>query len=213
MTPLLLALVLAADPGPQRLLESQVSAGVGALGTSYTVFGARLGDAALLPTVTARGVFGGFVIEGGAFVATTLVREGTLLTLTGGARVGYSGERWAVVAGVVAQFAPEATPSLQVLPSLRAQVSFGQAGLSLGVFDHLGLVPAHLSVDVGPFTRAPETGRGRFSLGWVAPLGLIGSADVPIASGFGLRFTGFAYRLNNVESAMFLVSGTFGGAR
>jgi hypothetical protein len=206
MTPLLLALVLCADSGPERLLESNVSAGVGVLGTSYTVFGARLGDAGLLPTVTARGSFGGFVIEGGAYVSTPLVRGGTLLTVTGGARVGFSGERWAVVAGVVAQVAPEATPALQLLPSLRAQLSFGQAGLSLGVFDHLGLVPAHLSVDLGPLS-----GRGRFSLGWVAPLGLIGSADVPVSSGFGLRVTGFAYRLNNVEAAVLLVSGTFGG--
>ena len=208
MTPLLLALVLSADPGPERLLESNVSAGVGVLATSYTVFGARLGEAGLLPTVTARGVFGGFVIEGGAYVASALMRGGTLLTVTGGARVGFSGQRWAVLAGVVAQAAPEATPALQVLPSLRAQVSFGQAGLSLGVFDHLGLVPAHLSVELGPFER-----RGGFSLGWVAPFGLIGAADVPITSGFGLRVTGFAYRLNNVESAMLLVSGTFGGAR
>jgi hypothetical protein len=200
----LLSIVLAAEP---RLLESNVSAGLGALGTSYTAFGARLGEGALVPTVTARGVFGGFVIEGGAYVSTPLLRGGTLLTVTGAARAGFSGERWAVLAGVVAQLAPEATPSLQLLPSMRAQVSFGQTGLSLGVFDHLGLVPAHLSVDVGPFAN------GRFSLGWVAPLGLIGSADVAITSGFGLRVTGFAYRLNNVESAMLLVSGTYGGAR
>ncbi len=201
----LLALIVAA--APERLLDSNVAAGVGVLGSSYTVTGTRLGEGLLISTLSARGVFGGFVIEGGAMVAAPLERGGSLLTLTGAARVGYSGERWSIVAGVVAQLAPEAQPTLQLLPTFRGQVSFGRAGLSLGVFDHLGLVPAHLSVDVGPFEN------GRFSLGWVAPIGLIGSADLSLVSGFGLRFTGFAYRLNNVEAAMLLVSGTFGGTR
>jgi len=204
MTAVLLSVLLAAQP---RLLEPEVAAGVGVLATSYQTFGARLGEAALAPTVTARGVFSGFVVEGGALLSAPLVRGGTLLTTTFAARVGFSGERWAMVAGVVAQLAPEATPALVLLPSLRGQLSFGGAGLTLGVFDHLGLVPAHLSVDVGPFSN------GAFSLGWVAPLGLIGSADLSPPRGLGLRVTAFAYRLNNVEAAMVLVAGTFGGAR
>ncbi|MBL8920235.1 MAG: hypothetical protein JNJ54_15320 [Myxococcaceae bacterium] len=206
MTSLVLSLVLAADPSAARLLDSHVAAGVGVLGSAYTVTGARLGEAALMPTLSARGVLAGFVVEGGAFVSSSLVRGGTVFSLTGAARVGYSGQRWAVVAGVITQVAPEAQPSVQVLPSVRASVSFGAAGLTLGVFDHLGLVPAHLSVDL----RVPN---GRFSLGWVAPLGLLASADVDLVQGFGLRVTAFGFRLGNVESALLLVSGTWGGAR
>lgn len=206
MVSLLLSLVLTAEPSP-RLLDSHVAAGVGVLGNAYTVTGTRLGEALLVPTLSARGVFAGFVVEGGAFVSSSLVRGGALFSVTGSARVGFSGERWSLVGGLVAQVAPEAQPALQLLPSLRAQLSFGRAGLSLGVFDHLGLVPVHLSVDLSGLSN------GAFSLGWVAPLGLIGSADVRVTSGFGLRVTGFAYRLNNVEAAMLLVSGTYGGTR
>ncbi len=206
MAPLLVGLLLAAEPSG-RLLDSHVAAGVGVLGSSYTVFGSRLGDTAFAPMLTARGVFSGFVVDGGVLVAAPLSRGGTLFSLTGTARVGWSGERWSIVGGLVAQLASEATPSTQLLPSLRAQLSFGKAGLTLGVFDVVGQVPLHLSVELGPFAN------GRFSVGWVAPVGLIASVEVWMTRDFGLRFFGFASRLGNVESAMGVVSVVYGGAR
>lgn len=206
MAPFLVGLLLAAEPSG-RLLDSHVAAGAGVLGSSYTVFGSRLGDAAFTPMLTARGVFSGFVVDGGVLVTAPLSRGGTLFSLTGTARVGWSGERWSLVGGLVAQLASEATPSTQFLPSLRAQLSFGKAGLALGVFDVVGQVPLHLSVELGPFAN------GRFSIGWVAPVGLIASVEVWMTRDFGLRFFGFGSRLGNVESAMGVVSLVYGGAR
>lgn len=206
MSALLLGLLLAAEPSG-RLLDSQVTAGAGVLGTGYTVFGSRLGDASFVPLVTARGVFGGLVVEGGALVAAPLARGTTLVSFTGVARAGWSGERWSIVGGLVAQLASEATPVTQLLPSVRAQLSFGKAGLVLGLFDVVGQVPLHLSVELGPFAN------GRFSLGWVAPVGLVASVDVWLTKDFGLRFFGFGTRLGTVETAMGVLSLTFGGAR
>lgn len=207
MLALLVSLVAMAEPAPTRLLDSHVSAGVGVLGASYTVVGARLGDPLLVPVVTARGVFGGFVVDGGGLVAAPVTRGGTGLSLTGALRAGWSGQSWSLLGGVVMQLAPEAVPSTQLLPTLRGQLSFGKAGVSVGVFDFVGQVPLHVSVELGPFTN------GRFSLGWVAPLGVVASADLWVTPDFGVRLSGFGYRLGNVETAMGVVSVTYGGAR
>lgn len=80
MTPLVLALCLAAEPSPEsRLLASEVTAGVGLLGTGSSFARGRLGEAQLAPVVTARRLFGGF----------------TALSLTGAARAGWTGQRQA----------------------------------------------------------------------------------------------------------------------
>jgi hypothetical protein len=71
------------------------------------------------------------------------------------------------------------------------------------VFDHLGFVPTHLSVELGPWER------GRFSVGWVAPLGLLVTGALRVAPGFEVRATAFAFKLANTESATLLVSGSF----
>jgi hypothetical protein len=207
MVGLLLSLALAAEPGPPRLLTSQVAAGVGVMGSSLVVTGTRLGETLLTPSVSGRVLLGGVVLEGGLLTSSSLVRGGAVFSLTGEARVGWSGERWAVTAGAIVQVSPEARPALQVLPTLRGSLAFGRAGLTLGVFDHFGLVPAHLCVDVVP------TPKGRFGLGWVAPLGLLASGELALTEGFGVRVLAFGYRLGSAELAMLLVSGTFGGRR
>lgn len=205
---MLLTTLMSGAVAAAPLLTNEVSAGVGVLGTGFTVArGVRLGDAHLTPTITARGLLGGFVIDGGLFTASPLSDGRTAFALNGALRLGYSGARWSVLGGVAAQVAPDARPAWRFLPTLRGSVSFGAVGLSLGVFDHLGTVPAHLSLDVHAWETA------RFSVGWVAPLGLIASGDLPIGRGFGLRLTAFAFRIANTESAQVLLSGTFGGAR
>ncbi len=207
MTPLL-ALLLSAAPEPDaRLLTQELTAGVGVLGASYTAVGARLGDAFVMPTLTARGVFGGFVVEAGVSGTSPVTPARASFGVNGLARIGWSGARWSVVGGVFGQFAPEAKPTTLLLPSLRGEVSFGTVGLSLGVFDHLGLVPAHLSVELGPWSR------GRFSLGWVAPLGLLATGSLTLIPGVDVRVTAFAFKLANTETAMVLVSGVLRGAR
>lgn len=205
MTLLLGGLVVLAA-APERLLEREAAAGLGLVSSGFATAGGRTSQLSFAPSVAGRLVLGGFVVEGGLLLSAPLARDTTLLSLSGQARVGWSAERWAVVAGAVLQWAPEGTPTLQVLPTARGQVSFGRLGLTLGVFDHFGLVPGHLSVDLAPLPG------GRFSLGWVAPLGVIGSADVQLPAGFGLRVTGFAWRLGGAELAMVILAGTFGGA-
>ena len=202
-TAVLAALVLAANGADGRLLDDDVSAGLGVLGSGYAVHGARWGDALFTPTLTGRGVFGGFVVDGGLLVATPLAPGGTSFSTSVGLRVGWSGQRWALVGGAVLQWAHDGRPALQLVPTLRGSVDLGAMGLTLGVLDDQGMVPAHLSADL-------PTKLGRFSLGWVFPIGLIGSADVPISGRVGLRVSGFVFRVFNAEVAMLTVAATWG---
>lgn len=201
MTPLVLALCLTAEP---RLLANEVSAGVGVLGTSYTFTGGRLGETQLTPVVTARGLLGGATLEGG--VLLVLPTAGTTgVSFTAAARLGWTGQRWSLLLGALMQWTADARPALQFLPTLRGSVDFGSFGLTLGVFDSLGLIPAHLSADV-------RVGRGGFSVGYVAPIGALLSAQLPLDERFGLRVTAFAFKLLQTEVAMVTLSGTYGGA-
>jgi hypothetical protein len=90
-------------------------------------------------------------------------------------------------------------PAAALLPTLRLDLDFGVVGVVLGVLDHLALMPAHLDVKLG-----------RYSVGWVAPLGLLAGADFVLLNGFGLRVLGFLFKLGNAESAMLTLSGTWG---
>lgn len=186
-------------PPPERLLTSEVTAGIGLLGTGYTMNGARWGDLLLTPTASARGLFGGFTVEGGASVASPLASNGVASSLDAELRAGWSGQRWALVGGVHVQLTPGARPAAALLPTLRLDLDFGTVGFTLGVLDHLALMPAHLDVKVG-----------RYAVGWVAPLGLLASADFVLHRDFGLRVLGFIFKLGNSESAMLMVSGTWG---
>lgn len=201
MTALLLAVLLSADGGAprERLVSSEVTAGLGFLGASFTMTGARWGDFLLTPTVTARGVFGGFTVDGGAYLAGPLTSGGVALSMDAALRVGWTGRRWSLVGGVNVQWTPGAKPAAALLPTARLDVDFGPVGVALGLFDHLALVPAHLDAKLG-----------RFSLGWVAPIGLIASADLELPDGFGLRVSGFAFKLGNAETAMLSFAGTWG---
>lgn len=216
MSPSLLLLLLAADPAPEptaavaaplppaRLLRTEVTAGVGLLGSAYASPAARWGDLHLAPVVTGRVLLGGFTTEAGVLLAVPFEAATTGTALTAGLAVGWSGERWSLTAGALLQWADAARPAVQVLPQLRAAYDFGPVGLSLGVFDQLGLIPAHLSA----FTHLGPT---RLSLGWVAPLGLLAGADLELPRGFGLRVTGFLFKLAQSEFAMLTIAGTFGG--
>ncbi len=204
MTPLLVAVVLCADgsPPPARLLSNEVSAGLGFLGASYTTLGSRVGDTLLTPTLAGRAVVNGFTVDGGLYLAAPLEAGGLATSYSWAVRLGWTGRRWSAVAGATMTYTPGARPAVSMLPSLLGQYDFGPLGLALGVFDQLGLVPAHLSARMG-----------RFSIGWVAPVGLLASADLPLPDGFGLRFSGFAFRLGNTEMAMLTIAATWGGAR
>jgi hypothetical protein len=207
MLTLLAVLVVNLNDGP-RLLTDEVSAGLGVFGSGYSQPGVRLGDANLSPTVTGRVLFSGVTLEGGVLVVAPLTRDGSALAVTGSARVGWTGQRFTVLAGVLGQWGQGANPAWQWLPTVRASVDFGPFGLTLGVFDLLGLVPAHLSFDV-------SLKHVRFSVGWVAPIGLVGTLDLPVAERFAVRFQAFAYKLAQAEFAQGTVGVVFapGGLR
>lgn len=200
MSPVMLAVLLGASGTvTDRLLDSEVAAGVGVLGAGSTSRGALWGDWLVAPTASARGVFSGFVVEGGVYAASPLVAGGVGTSFDAALRVGWSGRRWALVGGVNVQWTPGATPAWAPLPTARLDVALGPVGLTLGVLDWLGLVPAHLDVRWGPLT-----------VGWVAPIGLLASGDISLPRGFGLRASGFAFMLGNLRTAMVCLSGTWG---
>jgi hypothetical protein len=197
-----------------HLWESEVTAGVGVLASGFASTSTRVGDASLAPVVTARGVFGGFLVEGGALVTVPFARLGPYASVTLGARVGWTWSRFALSAGAVLQVAPAAHPPTSVLPSLKVHWQFLPVlGVSLGVLDGLGQLPVHLSAEVGPFPF------GHFTVGFVGPLGASLGADLPLLGGVGLRVQAFYYRIplgpSPAEFAMVAVSGRLdlGGAR
>lgn len=197
MTALVL-LLLAADP---RLVSDQVEAGVGLEGSSYLAGSTRLGDALVTPFAAARGHLGPVAGELTVMAATPMLGE-TVSTVTFAPRVGWSGRSWSLLLGASIQLAPSAPAPLQVLPSLRFEKRFTDAGFSLGVFDFGGLLPAHLSLEAGPF-----------SIGYVAPVGVRASVRIPINwCGWELELHGFGYRLLQAEVAMVALTVRFGGA-
>lgn len=199
MTLLPLLLLLNASP---RLLESEVAVKVGLLGTGYTVAGSRLGDAHATASLEARFLISGFTIEAGVLGVLPFSFETTGANATGALAIGWSGETWSLTVGAVVQRAALATPALQWLPQVRASKYFGDVGLTLGVFDHLGLVPAHLSANL-------KFGDSRFSMGWVAPIGLITGFRFAQWEHVSIDVHAFAYRLFNSEYAMISVGGSF----
>jgi hypothetical protein len=197
---LALALVLAsAEPAPERLVTTEVSAGLGLLGTSFIARGARWGDFMWSPGVSGRVEWHGLTAEATVLFSVPDAPLGLAPSWSGTARVGYTGQRWLVQGGVAFGYTRGAQPGWTVLPSLVGRYDFAAIGVSAGVFDLAGLVPARLSAEFG-----------RFSVGWVFPIGLIASGDVPLPDGFGLRVTGFAFKLGNAETAMVMFSGTWG---
>ncbi len=210
MHSLLMAAVLAASTEEtmlaerSRVIESEVEAGVGLLGSGYSVVASRWGDAALTPSVLGRLQKWGLTGELGAMYFAPVTAQGAGSAVVGQFRVGYAGERFGVLVGATAQWAQLGRPQLQLLPSIRAQFEFNEAvGLTLGILDQFALVPAHLSVNL----------YRRYSIGWAFPLGAIAEARFPISQNFGLKVNAFFFRLASAEVGMVSVSGTFGGAR
>jgi hypothetical protein len=208
MTLLLTLVITAAQPTfTQRLLNDSLGVELGVQGSAYAVYGARYGDTFADVALTAQGHLLGLAGELQLLLATPLARNGALLGFTALARVGWSADRWSLLAGAFLGLSPGA-PGVQVLPTLRAQFQFTRAlGVAAALFDQFGLVPAQLEAVVG------TSEEGGFSLGWAVPLGLTASARFPLGKGFGLTVRGFALRAGNTEVAMLTLGGSFGGAQ
>lgn len=196
-----MALLAAAPDAPRRLLATEAGLG-GSVGFSgYQTPGGRFGE-----TVTGRLLFGRLVLGG----PTVEVRARLDLPLDAGSRtqsgvaelrLGWTGARGSVIAGVVLHHGFFAQPPLQVLPSARAQVKVGEVTLVAGLFDDLGFAPARLSVE-----------RGDFGVGYLAPFGVESHFRLRLLEYVGVLFQAMALRLGPAELLMATVSVNVGYA-
>jgi hypothetical protein len=106
-------------------------------------------------------------------------------------RLGYTGQRWQLVAGAAIQYSGAAQPRVQWVPSLHGAYDFGPFGVEAGLFEEQALALAQVSVVLGDF-----------SLGYVAPFGARVHAHFRLMKNLGLRVTGMAFRVANAEVGM-----------
>ncbi len=199
----LLALLLAQSP----LSPYEVRAGVAVSGSSYAHAGGRWGDS--VGRLFAEGSFSlwPFAAEVGGAYGAPLTPGGASGGFTATARLGFHGRTprglsYRLTLGALVQHASAARPKVQLLPTLRARVANEELGLKLGLFEHHGLMPLHLTADVGDF-----------SLGWVLPMGVLGEARIRLTPRWSFAAAAFAFRLANAEVAMVSVSAVYAGGR
>ena len=93
-------------------------------------------------------------------------------------RLGYSGRRWALVAGAYLLDGFNTSPRFKVFPTARGEVKFGDFSIVVGLYDfHLPDVPLHLSIegrDVG--------------LGYVFPYGVEAHLRLRVVDFIGVVF-------------------------
>lgn len=218
MVHVMLLAVLSAEPVPAvesaaprpavmpRLWRSEVALGLGVVGSAYGGPTARVGEPVLGPLLTARGVLDvGLTFEVAALLTASPSPAGPYTGLNALARVGWAWPGFAVAAGAVVNVAFGGTPAAGVLPSLRLEARFAPGvGASLGVLDTVGLLPVHVSAELGPFEGV------RFTLGYAGLLGAVVGAEVRLPAGFGLRGQAFYYRLFGAEVALATLSVRWG---
>lgn len=208
MRPLLLALVLGVGltaqaqavpsaepyaPAP-RLLVNEIHAEAGVLVGGYSFEGGSWDDAFLAKSTGGHYLFGGFTAEAGLLSLLALERGGPGPSLAVSARLGYTGERWSVLAGPVLQATYPSSPIVQVLPSVKGRYRVGDFTLDAGLLDNVGMVPAHLGASYGPV-----------SLAYVLPLGARAHVHIPLSARVSLRLEGFAFRVGSARSALLTV--------
>ncbi|MBN1209491.1 MAG: hypothetical protein JXB05_31860 [Myxococcaceae bacterium] len=208
MRPLLLVLVLSvgstaraqdsasAVPSvlPPRALTNELSSELGLLAGGYSFSGGSWTDAYAASITSGHYLFGGLTVQAGLLSLTPLERGGPSPSFSLGVRLGYTGERWSVVAGPVLQATYPSSPLITVLPSVRGLYQLGAVTLDAGLLDKQGLVPAHLGASYGPV-----------GLAYVLPLGLRAHARIPLTERAGIQVEGFAFRVGNAQSALLTV--------
>jgi hypothetical protein len=175
-----------------------VSVGTGALDMGYSFEGGSWMQLFATQQVEGRFLFQRFTLE--ASLLHALPVSGSLATraFVTQLRLGWTGERFAITGGPSFQIAPEAKPSIQLLPTIRAawMISDSGLGLSAGIFDLHAEAPVRLSIELSEL----------FGFGYAAPLGLEAHAALPLGRDFQLRAQGLALRAANAKVAMLLVS-------
>ncbi|MDY7229998.1 hypothetical protein [Hyalangium rubrum] len=179
---------------PARLLVNEVRTQVGLLVGGYGFEGGGWDDAFFLNSTSGHYLFGGFTAEAGLLSLVPLERGGPQSSYALSARLGYTGERWSVLAGPVLQATYPGSPLIQVLPSVKGRYRLGEVTLDAAVLDQQGMVPAHVGATYGPV-----------GLAYVLPLGARAHARIPLSPRVALLVEGFAFRLSSARSAMLTV--------
>ncbi|WP_164019908.1 hypothetical protein [Pyxidicoccus trucidator] len=205
--PALLALTLSSAPGPAletatapsaaepvRALAAELGTNVGLFTGGYAFAGGRWQDAYFASTSSARYLVGGFTVDGGLLSLLPLERGGPGASTAVTARLGYTGERWSVLAGAVVGLGYTSRPLLQLLPTVKGLYRVGPVDLEAGVFDANGQVPAHLGASYGPV-----------GLAYVFPLGGRGRVDIPLAPRASVRVEGFLFQYGDVRTSLITV--------
>lgn len=174
----------------RRAFGSEVTFGVGALGTAADLFTTQ--------SLAARGFVGGLTLEGSLMNALPVVSQAWGPSLTATARAGWTFERLSFALGAALQIAPAAQPATQLLPSARVGYAFDRFALSAAVFDLDALALARVSVDVG-----------NWGVGYLAPLGAEAHARFPVAPRYALRVQLFAFRAASAQVAFLSLGGSF----
>jgi hypothetical protein len=179
---------------PPRVLTNEISSELGLLVGGYSFAGGSWNDAYATSLTAGHYLFNGFTVQAGLLSLTPLERGGPKPSMSLGVRLGFTAERWSVVAGPVIQATYPSTPLLTVLPSVKGLYRLGAVTLDAGLLDKAGMVPAHVGASYGPV-----------GLAYVLPLGVRAHARIPLSARAGIQVDGFAFRLGNAHTAMLSV--------
>jgi hypothetical protein len=180
-----------------------LSIGAGMLDTGYSFEGGSSMQLFATQQLEGRFLFDWFTAEGSLLHALPVSGSSATRAFFAQLRLGWTGRRVSITGGPSFQLAPDATPQIQLLPTVRVEWKLTDAGLALsgGVFDVHGEAPLRVSLELPRF----------FGFGYVAPLGVEAHAAVPISDDFELRAQGLALRLANATAVMLLASAAFTG--
>jgi hypothetical protein len=179
---------------PPRALTNEISSELGFLVSGYSFSGGSWNDAYATSLTGGHYLFNGFTVQAGLLSLTPLEGGGPKSSMSLSVRLGFTGERWSVVAGPVIQATYPSTPLVTVLPSVKGLYQLGAVTLDAGLLDKAGMVPAHVGASYG-----------RVGLAYVLPLGARASARIPLSERAGIQVDGFAFRLGNAHTAMLTV--------
>jgi len=179
---------------PPRALKNELSSSLGLLVGGYSYSGGSWDDLYAASITRGHYLFNGLTAEAGMLSLTPLERGGPRPSTSLSLRLGYTGERWSVLAGAVLQATYPSTPILTVLPSVRGLYQVGKVTLDAGLLDGVGLVPAHVGVSYGPV-----------GLAYVLPLGARAHARIPLSANAGIQLEAFAFRIGTAHSALLTV--------
>lgn len=179
---------------PPRALTNEISSSLGLLAGGYSFPGGSWEDLFVSSVTRGHYLFNGLTAEAGMLSLTPLESGGPRPSTSLSLRLGYTGERWSVLAGAVLQATYPSTPILTVLPSVRGLYQVGKVTLDAGLVDLVGLVPAHVGASYGPV-----------GLAYVLPLGVRAHGRIPLTANAGIQLEAFAFRLGSARSAMLTV--------